>query len=130
MTRALLVLHNDSFRERAIDWIKRAPKETRVTFQGPKRTLPQNSRMWAMLTDVATQHEHCGRHYSAEEWKTIFMSSLGKEMRFAPALDGKGFVPLGQSSSNLSIAEMAELIEFIGSWGAEHGIKFGGQDAP
>ena len=28
---------------------------TRVEFKGPKRTLDQNSRMWAMLTDVSRQ---------------------------------------------------------------------------
>lgn len=29
MTRALLVLHNDGIRQRAIQWIKKAPPETR-----------------------------------------------------------------------------------------------------
>ena len=124
MSRALLVLFNQAMRDKAADWIKRAPVDTRVTFQGPKRTLPQNDRMWAMLTEVSVQHKHFGRTYSAEEWKAIFMSSLGREMRFAPVLDGKGFVPLGHSSSNLSIAEMSELIEFIAAWGAENGVTF------
>lgn len=128
MSRALLVLHNDAFRERAIEWVKRAPKDTRVTFQGPKRTLEQNAKMWAMLTEVATQKDHHGRHYAPDEWKVIFLSALGKEMRFAPALDGKSFIPLGQSSSNLSVPEMADLIEFISAWGAENGIEFQSRD--
>lgn len=43
MSRALLVLWNDAMREKAIDWIRRAPKESRVEFKGPKRTLDQSA---------------------------------------------------------------------------------------
>ena len=124
MSRALLVLHDDRSRERAIGWIRKAPKETRVTFQGPRRTLPQNDRMWAMLTDISTQAEHHGRKYAPQDWKVIFLSALGRETRFVPNLDGTGLIPIGQSSSDLSIAEMCDLTELMFSWGAEHGIVF------
>ena len=50
MGRALLVLSADDIRRKAIDWIRRAPPNTRVTFQGPKRTLPQNVFRRAILT--------------------------------------------------------------------------------
>ena len=122
MSRALLVLHSDAIRQRAHDWIRRAPHDTRVVFQGPKRTLPQNDRFWAMLTDVSRQKEHCGRKYPPEDWKVLFMSALGREMQFVPSLDGKGFVPLGHSSSALSVSEMGDLMEFMAAWGAENGI--------
>ncbi len=124
MSRALLVLHDDAIRARALDWVKRAPPETRVTFQGPRRSLDQNSRFWAMLTDVSRQKEHCGRKYAPEQWKVLFLSALGREMQFAPSLDGTGFVPLGQSSSSLSVAEMSDLMEFMSAWGAENGIEW------
>lgn len=128
MSRHLLVLHTDAIRARALDWVRRAPQETRITFQGPKRTLPQNSRFWAMLTDVSFQKEHCGRKYAPDQWKVLFLSALGREMQFAPALDGNGFVPLGQSSSNLSISEMGDLMEFMSAWGAENGIVWSDPD--
>lgn len=124
MSRALLVLHDDNFRARAIEWIRKAPKDTRVTFQGPRRTLPQNDRMWAMLTDISTQAEHHGRKYMPGDWKVIFLSALGRETRFVPNLDGTGLIPIGQSSSDLSIAEMGDMIELMFSWGAERGIVF------
>lgn len=124
MSRALLVLHDDNFRARAIDWIRKAPKDTRVTFQGPRRTLPQNDRMWAMLTDISTQAEHHGRKYMPGDWKVIFLSALGRETRFVPNLDGTGLIPIGQSSSDLSIAEMSDMIELLMAWGSENGIKF------
>ena len=124
MGRALLVLSSDAIRAKARDWCARAAPGSRVTFQGPQRTLPQNARMWAALTDIATQKEHCGRRYAPEDWKVIFLHALGRETRFAPALDGRGFVPLGQSSSELSVAEMGELLELIAAWGAENGVTF------
>ena len=122
MSRALLILANDTIRERAIIWIKGAPAGTRIEFKEPKRTLPQNARMWAMLTDIACQKEHCGRRYSPDEWKVLFLHAIGRETRFIPALDGQGFIPLGQSSSDLSKAEMSEMLEFVACWGAENGI--------
>lgn len=124
MGRAFLVLANDAIRAKAVNWIAKAPRDTRVTFQGPKRTLDQNSRMWAMLTDISEQAEHHGRRYVPGDWKVIFLSALGRETRFVPNLDGTGLIPIGQSSSDLSVAEMGEMIELMQSWGAENGVVF------
>lgn len=122
MSRALLILANDAIRERAKRWIAGAPPGTRVEFKEPKRTLEQSAKMWAMLTDIASQKEHCGRRYSPDDWKVIFLHALGKETRFVPALDGQGFIPIGQSSSDLGKGEMSNMIELIASWGAENDV--------
>ena len=124
MSRALYVLWSDEIREHVARLVQAAPKETRVTFQGPKRTLDQNSKMWAMLTDIAEQKEHFGRRYAPDRWKAIFMTALGQETEFIPSLDGKTFIPLGHSSSNLDIREMGEMIELMECWGAENGVVF------
>ena len=128
MGRALLVLHTDEIRAKAIDWIHKAPVDTRVTFQGPKRTLPQNDRMWAMLTDVSRQVEWHGALRTPEDWKLIFLDALeralGQEPDLVPSLDGEGFVRLDRSSSKLSIEEMTQLIELIFAFGANHGVIF------
>lgn len=130
MARALLVLANDMFRARAIDWIRRAPKDTRIEFKGPKRTLPQNARMWAMLTDVATQVRWHGLWLSADDWKLIFLDGLKRELRLVPNIDGTGFVNLGRSSSDLEIPEMADLMELISAFGATHGVEFHDRGVP
>lgn len=124
MTRAVLVLSSREIRERGINWIRRAPANTRVEFKAEKRSLDQNSRMWAMLTDVAVQKEHAGRKYTADQWKVLFMHACGREVQFIPSLDNATFIPWGQSSSDLSKEEMTELQEFIAAWGAEHGVVF------
>jgi hypothetical protein len=124
MGRALLILSGQGAKAKAISWIERAPWNTRVEFKGPARSLPQNSRMWAMLSDFATQVEHGGRKYDAGSWKEIFMHALGKETTFVPNLDGTGFVPLGLRSSDLSKQEMSDLIELLFAEGARRGVQW------
>lgn len=124
MTRYLIVLNTELERARAIGFIRQAPAGTRVELKAAKRSLPQNDRMWAMLSDIATQMEHAGRKYTPDQWKVIFMAACGREVQFIPGLDGKTFIPWGQSSSDLSKQEMTDLIEFMLSWGAENGVAF------
>ena len=124
MSRALIIINGKVDRDQACRWVQTAPSGTRIEFKETKRSLPQNDRMWAMLSDVAKQAEHAGRKYTPDEWKVLFMHALGQEMTFLPALDMKTFVPIGHRSSDLSKSEMTELIELIFAWGAEHGVTF------
>ena len=129
MSRALITVNGKSDRERASAWALKAPAGTRVEFKKPRRTIPQNDRMWAMLTDIAEQKEHAGRKYSPDQWKVLFMHACGREVQFIPALDNGTFIPWGQSSSDLSKQEMTDLIEFMLAWGAENGVHFHDQVA-
>lgn len=126
MSRHLITLYSEEDRKRARTYVNSAPTGTRVEIKAAKRTLPQNDLMWAMLTDIATQKEHNGRKYTPDQWKVIFLSAVGREVQFIPSLDGKTFIPWGRSSSDLSIKEMGDLIDFMSAWGAENGVKFHG----
>jgi len=126
MSRATLILSNESIRAKAIKWIAGVPAGTRVEFKAPKRTLPQNDRMWAMLTDIANQVPWTGGHkMSTDDWKIVFLDGLNREMRAVWSLDGKGLVVLNKSSSDLSKEEMSDLMELISAFGAEKGVVFG-----
>lgn len=124
MSRALLTIYTQPDRLRACRWIDQAPPGTRIEFKEIKRTLPQNDLMWSLLTDVATQKEHCGRKYTPDQWKLIFMHALGREIQFIPSLDGSTFIPCGGRSSDLGKSEMSDLIEYIMAWGAQNGVVF------
>jgi len=89
-----------------------------------RRSLEQNSQMWALLQEISTQVEHCGRHFSPDQWKVLLMHALGNEVQFLPALDNKTFVPYGGRSSHMTVGQMSELIEFIRSWGVQRGVQF------
>lgn len=124
MSRHTLVIKGELDRQRAARWAAHAPPGMRIEFKGSKRTLPQNDRMWAMLTDIASQKQHCGRRYTPDQWKVLFLHACGREVQFIPSLDNTTFIPWGQSSSDLSKQEMSDLIEFLFSWGAENGVEF------
>jgi hypothetical protein len=129
MSRAVLVLSSDAIRAKAMSWLRSAPPLTRVEFKAPRRTLPQNARMWAMLSDVAAQVKWHGVSLSPDDWKLIFLDALKSELRLVPNINGNGFVNLGRSSSDLSKEEMGDLMELIAAFGARHGVVFHAQEA-
>jgi hypothetical protein len=120
----MVVLRSNSERARVANWARKAPAGTRVEFKETKRSIPQNDRMWAMLTDVARQVEWHGMKLTADDWKLVFLDALKREVRMVPHLDGDGVVPLGRSSSDLSKGEMSDLLELIAAFGAKHGVTF------
>jgi hypothetical protein len=124
MSRAVIICDSAARREQAAAWALKAPAGTRITFNESKRSVPQNDRMWAMLTDVARQLEWHGTRLDANEWKLLFLDALGRESKIAPGIEG-GIVNLGMSSSGLSKDEMTDLMEYIASFGVRHGVKFG-----
>jgi len=127
MSRAVLILHRQSDRDRATAWVRSAPWGTRITFQEAKRSSDQNAKMWAILTEVARQVQWHGQRLSADDWKLVFLAALKAELRIVPNLDGTGFVQLGRSSSDLSVPEMADLIDLIAAFGARQGVVFADQ---
>lgn len=124
MSRALITLTGKADAERAMRWVSQAPVGTRLEFKAPRRTLPQNDRMWAMLTEIAAQLPWHGVKLSPEDWKLVFLDALKRELRMVPNIDGTGFVNLGRSSSDLSTQEMSDLMELIHAFGAQHNVAF------
>lgn len=124
MSRATIILNSQDERQRAAHWASKLPVGTRIEFKEPKRSIPQNDRMWAMLTDVATQLPWHGLRLTPEDWKLIFLDALKREVRMVPNIDGNGFVNLGRSSSDLSKEEMTGLIDLIHAFGANHDVVF------
>ncbi len=130
MSRATVIINGRADREKVQRWASGVPLGTRVEFKEVKRSLPQNDRMWAMLTDVSQQAALGGKKFTPDQWKVIFLHALGQEITLLPSLDGHGFVPWGQSSSDLSKDEMTGLIDLIFKFGAEHGVQFQEDPAP
>ncbi len=129
MTRALIVVRSDADRERAARWAQKSPPGCRIEFKQTKRSVPQNARMWAMLSDVAGQLTWHGVKLAPDDWKLMFMDALKRELRVVPNLDGTGFVNLGRSSSDLTKSEMGDLMELVAAFGAQHGVTFHDDEA-
>lgn len=86
------------------------------------RSMAQNARLWAMLTDISKQVDWYGRKLSPEDWKHVFSASL-KKQDVVPGLDG-GFVVLGLSTSKMTKGEMSDLQTLMEAFGAERGVVF------
>jgi len=86
------------------------------------RSLEQNARLWAMLTDISKQVDWYGRKLSPDDWKHVFSAAL-KKQDVVPGLDG-GFVVLGLSTSKMTKAEMRDLQTLMEAFGAEKGVRF------
>lgn len=112
MSRAVIVIDGPASRAKAAHWVSVAPFATRVEFKRAK------------LTDVASQIEWHGQKLTPDDWKLLLLDALNREVRVVPAIDGRGFVNLGRSSSDLSKSEMGDLMELIAAFGAERGVTF------
>lgn len=123
MKRTFILAHPEA-RRRAIEAIHEAPDGFAVTISEPTRSLDQNARLWASLSDVSEQVEWYGKKLSPDDWKNVFTASL-KKMEVVPNLDGTGFVALGQSTSRMSKKELSDLLELIYAFGAERYVEFG-----
>ena len=86
------------------------------------RSLEQNARLWAMLTEISQQVDWYGNRLTPEEWKDVFSAAM-KRSKVVPGLDG-GFVVCGQSTSKMTRAEMSEMQQLMEAFGAERGVVF------
>jgi hypothetical protein len=123
MSRYLRTLYTEKDRALVAEWLAKVPLGWRVEIKEPKRSLPQNDKFHAMLTDIATQLTWSdGKRYPPSDWKRYFMREVNKE-RYMPHEDG-GYVPIGRSSTDLSKEEMAFMFDLLEAFGARHGVKF------
>lgn len=117
-----VILSNPVARSQAHRLVDAAPHGAILAVKEAKRTIDQNSLMWALLSDVSRSKPQ-GRCMTPERWKAAFMQSYGHAVQFENDLEGRPF-PIGHSSSRLSKQEMSELIEFILAWGTENGVQW------
>lgn len=123
MSRATVILNSRHERERVASWAQQASPGTIVEFRQSKRTLDQNARLWACLTEIARKVEWHGMKLPADDWKDIFTAALRKH-RFVPGLDANTVVPLGMRTSDMTKQEFGDLLELINAFAAERGIEF------
>lgn len=123
MSRALIVLHNDQFRQKAIRWVTQAPLKTTIEFKAPRRSLDQNALLWARLTTIAQSVEWYGTKLTPEDFKDMFTAALRKS-RVVPGIDPGTFVVLGMRTSDMTKEEFSLLLDLIDAFAAQHGVTF------
>lgn len=125
--KKIFKLVNGTVKENLISFIRSLPTDSKnplvVSIQEMTRTLEQNARMWATLTDISEQVVWHGLKLTPEEWKHVFTATL-KGQKTVPNLDGTGFIILGQSTRTMSKKEFSNLLELAYAFGAEQGVKW------
>ena len=117
-----IILIDEARRDRAHRFIDAAPDNFVVDIREPSRTNPQNAKMWAMLSEISAAKPEGFDVNPPEIWKEIFLDGLGRECRTTTGLDGRPII-IGRSSSKLTKAEFAMLIELIIAFAAKKGIE-------
>lgn len=122
MSRDLITIKSSAERERVIKIVRDCEWRTRVMFLEPARSLEQNDRLWLMLSCVSKQLLWHGKKWPSEAWKDYFCHALSGE-QWMPYEDG-GMIPIGRSTSKLSVSEFADLMELIEAFAARHSVCF------
>ena len=112
----------------AWNWVKpmvMAGHRLNVVIKPETRSLAQNNLMWSCLTDLSTQLQWCGKKMTPEGWKDFITAHIdGQDI--VPNMDGTGFVTIGRgkSTSQMTIAEMTEVIERCHAFGTLQGVNW------
>lgn len=117
--QTIILGHRRDVAHRLVD---AAPVGAILNIREATRTVDQNAKMWAALSDISRAKPE-GRTHTPEVWKALFMSACGHAVQFETGLDGAPF-PVGFRSSRLSKQEMGDLLEFALKYGAEHGVQW------
>ena len=90
------------------------------------RTIEQNAKAHAMLSDISKQVTWHGVKLSLEVWKRLTIAAMlreiGEKPILVPALDGCGIDIIYEKSSKLGVKKTALWIEFLYCFGAEHEV--------
>ena len=125
--KKIFKLVSETVKNNLIDFVRSLPTDSKnplvVCIQEMTRTLEQNARMWATLTDISKQVIWHGLKLTPEEWKHVFTATL-KGQKTVPNLDSTGFIVLGQSTRAMSKRELSNLLELAYSFGAERNVKW------
>lgn len=123
MSRRTIQIITKFDRDRIAHWAANVPERTTVEFRAPRRSNDQNAMMWSLLEQLSQQVEWCGKKRSAEDWKDLTTAAL-RGAEFVPGINPGTVVPLGMRTSQMTSAEISDLIESILAFGAEKGVKF------
>jgi hypothetical protein len=133
MERSTHILKDRQTRHAVALIVNSLPLGAKVEIGDESRTARQNRAIHGLIGQIIKRRpEHRGIRMSMEAYKAVFMHALGQEIAMLPSLDGTGFVPVGLSTSALSVRQFNELVEFVLAWCAREGIEithFDGQGA-
>ena len=131
MDKKQFFLRSNQVRLNCLEFIKELPTDDKnplvVKIQPMTRSLEQNSKLHALLSDISKQCEFNGKKRDIDTWKMIMVSAhtvaTGGQVEIATGLEGED-INLRESTAKMSVKRSSSLIEYITAWGVENGVKF------
>ena len=117
-----IILRGPDQRALAHRLIDSAPVDAVVSVREGTRSLDQNAKFHAMLSDISRSKPQ-GRKHTPDVWKALMMKACGHHVQFVLGIDGEPF-PIGFRSSRLTKRQMSDLIEFMYQFGTENGVRW------
>lgn len=125
MKKIILKITGEAARKAACREVLAAPEGHIVRITPETRSLDQNAKLHAMLTDISRQAKYLGAKRDVEFWKGLFVSgwqiATGEKPEIVPGLENE-FVNIRESTTTLGIKRMASLIEYVQAWAAMSGV--------
>ena len=122
-TRRTFQINCEADRGVVAHWVANVSPGTTVEFRAARRSNDQNALMWSLLTQISKQLDWAGKKRTPEDWKDLLTAAL-RHIECVPGIAPDTVVPLGMRTSQMTSAEISELIESMIAFGTEHGVKF------
>lgn len=103
-----------------------APDGWHVELKAPTRSLEQNALLWARLGELSKAVKWDGDTLTPNEWKDLLSACLRKQ-KVVRGIEG-GLVFLGARTSQMTVAEMSDLLALMDAFAAERGVVFTAPD--
>ncbi|PRM10346.1 NinB protein [Haemophilus influenzae] len=131
MDKQPFFLRNEQVRSNCQAFIQGLPTDDKkplvVKIQPITRSLEQNSKLHALLSDISKQCEFNGKKRDIDTWKMIMVSAhkiaTGGQAEMVIGLEGV-VINLRESTAQMSVKRLASLIEYITCWGVQNGVRF------
>lgn len=92
-----------------------------------ERSIEQNDKLHAILSDISKQKKWAGQSLDIEAWKRLMVAAWeranGHSAEFYPALDGHGLDVVYRRTSRMNKREMSELVEYATAWAVDNGVQ-------
>lgn len=128
---ATFVLLEERDRQMAIRFVERCPLKMQVKISKPTRTNDQNSRLHALLTDIAEQlpwPSASGELHDIEFWKRActltWLHETNEHPEIITTLDGNHIGLFVPRTSELDVEKAASLNVWIEAFGSTEGVVF------
>ncbi|WP_275553667.1 recombination protein NinB [Mixta sp. Marseille-Q2659] len=130
MEKQTYLIRDNRIRQNCIEAIQNLPTNTdrplQIIIQEDTRSLAQNAKLHAMLTDVSRQAVFMGKKRSVEYWKSLFVSgwqiATGQNPEIVPGLEGE-FINIRESTAKMSVKKLSGVIEYIHAYCAMNDIS-------